>query len=548
MPGHTCRELHARLRRDCGDSSFEIVIVSNTENGDGDRTPQVAASLAAYYPEVPAELAPHAPGKGAALKWGTNRTRGRIVAFVDVDLPFGSEFLVRALHEARQGSDLVIANRRLVASDLGLTRSVQSTSYRRHLFGTAFNKLVRSLLPVTCTDTQAGGKAMRREFALDAFDRVRCTGFLFDLEILLTAECRRKAVTELPVLLRPRGDESTVRIASQLVHSLFWLIRIAIRNHRGCYSDQSPPDFRSALLPDDYRFMDFTLYWFMFPVSILVATSAMLSGIGGAALFTPIFILVFPMLGPEYPLASTVAAIGTALLTETFGFTSGFVGYFRKHLIDFAIVWRFLVISVPVAVTGAFLAHFVPGGYLIAGYALLVFVLAIVHVFVPHDEVPARKAIDDGDDPEIRHKIDSRGREYVYRIPHLGVSGAVFTGVGSFLTGMLSVGIGEVIVPQLTKRGVPIAIAVAASVTIVIVTVACASFTLIAQLISEGGVAAVPWNLVVYSIPGVIIGGQIGPRLQGLVSHRSMEHAIGALFFMLSGAMLLVALQRLGIA
>lgn len=187
MPGHTCRELHARLRRDCGDSSFEIVIVSNTENGDGDRTPQVAASLAAYYPEVPAELAPHAPGKGAALKWGTNRTRGRIVAFVDVDLPFGSEFLVRALHEARQGRDLVIANRRLAASDLGLTRSVQSTSYRRHLFGTAFNKLVRSLLPVTCTDTQAGGKAMCREFALDAFDRVRCPGFLFDLEILLTA-------------------------------------------------------------------------------------------------------------------------------------------------------------------------------------------------------------------------------------------------------------------------------------------------------------------------------------------------------------------------
>ena len=33
--------------------------------------------------------------------------------------------------------------------------------------------------------------------------------------------------------------------------------------------------------------MDFTLYWFMFPVAILVATAAMLSGIGGAALFTP---------------------------------------------------------------------------------------------------------------------------------------------------------------------------------------------------------------------------------------------------------------------
>ena len=59
--------------------------------------------------------------------------------------------------------------------------------------------------------------------------------------------------------------------------------------------------------------MDFTLYWFMFPVSIVVATCAMLSGIGGAALFTPIFILVFPLLGPEYVLNSTIAAISAAL-------------------------------------------------------------------------------------------------------------------------------------------------------------------------------------------------------------------------------------------
>lgn len=66
--------------------------------------------------------------------------------------------------------------------------------------------------------------------------------------------------------------------------------------------------------------MDFTLYWFMFPVAIVVATCAMLSGIGGAALFTPIFVLIFPLLGPEYVLASTTAAVGTALITQTFGF------------------------------------------------------------------------------------------------------------------------------------------------------------------------------------------------------------------------------------
>ena len=58
----------------------------------------------------------------------------------------------------------------------------------------------------------------------------------------------------------------------------------------------------------DLAAFDWTLYWFMFPVAILVATSAMLSGIGGAAIFAPIFLIIFPLLGPEYPLGSLAAA------------------------------------------------------------------------------------------------------------------------------------------------------------------------------------------------------------------------------------------------
>jgi hypothetical protein len=34
------------------------------------------------------------------------------------------------------------------------------------------------------------------------------------------------------------------------------------------------------------------------------------------------------------------------------------------------------------------------------------------------------------------------------------------------------------------------------------------------------------------------IGGQIGPRLQGVISHRIMERAIGVLFSVIGAAML----------
>ena len=288
--------------------------------------------------------------------------------------------------------------------------------------------------------------------------------------------------------------------------------------------------------------MDFTLYWFMFPVSIIVATCAMLSGIGGAALFTPIFILVFPLLGPEYVLHSTIAAISAALITQTFGFFSGFIGYYRRRLIDYSLAWRILWVAVPVSVIGALVASLVHDSVLLASYSLLVAVLAVV---MWRNRPPAHGQLaGHGGDQKII--TDSRGREYAYRVPELGVRSYALTGLGAFLTGMVSVGIGEVTISKLTRKGLPIAVAAATSVLVVIVTVVFASTTLAVQLIKAGGWTAVPWNLLLYDIPGVLIGGQIGPRLQGKVAPHTMRRAIAVLFVILAIAMLSVARTKLG--
>jgi uncharacterized membrane protein YfcA len=288
--------------------------------------------------------------------------------------------------------------------------------------------------------------------------------------------------------------------------------------------------------------VDFTLYWFMLPVSVCVATCAMLCGIGGAALFTPIFILVFPLLGPEYVLESTVAAIGTALLTETFGFSSGFVGYFRKGTIDFALARRFLWVAVPIGIAGAFSAHFFFEGWIIGGYALLVLLLGIVLIFFHHQGLADPHTIEELEAAGMRRVVDSEGRHYAYAQPKLGIGARIATGIGAFLTGVVSVGIGEVVVPTLTRQRVPVAIAAATSVAVVIVTAASASITLIAQIVSAGG--AVAWHLVAWTIPGVLIGGQIGPRLQGRIQQRTMERLVGGVFLALAVAMFAVAAQK----
>lgn len=297
--------------------------------------------------------------------------------------------------------------------------------------------------------------------------------------------------------------------------------------------------------------MDFSLYWFMVPVSMMVATTAMLSGIGGAALFTPIFLIIFPILGPEYELASPVAAIGVALLTETFGFSSGFVGYYRKRLIDFRGAIPFIAVGVPIAIAGALAAQVVEPSQLKGAYALLMLILAVImirhHAAAEQPMVVADSSVGAAD-ARARRTITARdGKVYDFRAPRQG-RGAAATGVGAFLTGMVSVGIGEVVMPQLVKRnGVPVAVAAATSVFVVIVVVASASFTQIGSLVSEGGLSAVPWNLVVYTVPGVIIGGQIGPRLQGKIDSRLMERGIGILFGVIGLAMLWLVARDLSI-
>ena len=297
--------------------------------------------------------------------------------------------------------------------------------------------------------------------------------------------------------------------------------------------------------------MDLTLYWFMFPVAIAISTTAILSGIGGAALFTPMFLIVFPLLGAEYTMSTAVTAIGAALLTQTFGFASGFIGYRRRGLIDYKSALPFIAVAVPIAILGALLSQSVDANLLKGTYAVLMAILSVILLRRPASVAgtptigaEARSA-GAASAPEMRELKARDGTRYRYAAPRQGL-GAVATGIGALLTGMVSVGIGEVIMGQLVKRHrVPLPVAAATSVLIVIATVTAASLAQVTALIAEGGVEAVPWNLVMYTIPGVIIGGQIGPRAQGKVSQKNMVRAIAFLFALIGVAMASIVIADL---
>ena len=262
--------------------------------------------------------------------------------------------------------------------------------------------------------------------------------------------------------------------------------------------------------------MDWTLYWFMFPVSIFVSLSAMVTGIGGSALYMPIYVIIFPLLGPEYPFETTAVAALVALITMVFSFCSGTSLYAYRRMINYKFASSFLWIAIPIAIIAAWLAPVFPEWVLILFYAILVAYVAYSMLSIPVQSTQVRPK------PNV-----------------------FLTGFGAFTTGTSAVGIGEVIMPQLISNGVDKKHLVGTSVFIVFCTVLAAS-SVLAWRLSKTANIQIPWNVIIYIVPGVLIGSQIGPRIQSRFSRERLKRVIIILFVLISISMLFVAYRKAG--
>lgn len=73
---------------------------------------------------------------------------------------------------------------------------------------------------------------------------------------------------------------------------------------------------------------------------------------GGAVFFSPIFILWLRL--------EPTVAIGIALITELFGFSSGLIAYVRAQLVDYHLGANLLMFSIPGAIVGVLSADLFP--------------------------------------------------------------------------------------------------------------------------------------------------------------------------------------------
>ena len=101
---------------------------------------------------------------------------------------------------------------------------------------------------------------------------------------------------------------------------------------------------------------------------------------------------------------------------------------------------------------------------------------------------------------------------------------------------MISTGLGELNGYFLLQRcKVPGAVSVATSVFIVAITALVASTGHFYRFIqSGGGTLQVVFSLVIFTIPGIIIGGQLGSLLSGKIPQKILERSLGVLFILVA--------------
>jgi 2-polyprenyl-3-methyl-5-hydroxy-6-metoxy-1,4-benzoquinol methylase len=228
------------------DNTFEIILIPNpapyTDEMEVMKTLLRFEHLASRFPgtRIVTHLSPpDIPGKGSALRSGFVASRGRLICFTDSDLPYDLDFFEQAFVRVAQGYDLVTGNRRMSESRFDIPVSVLPFAYNRHRLGLLFNRVVRTLIPVGTTDTQAGIKVLSRRLAEKAFGVQRCPGFFFDLEIFLVNRASGWAQAEIPVSLHLNSEKSTVRIIRESVLAFYWLGRITLGNKQGHYGKKA---------------------------------------------------------------------------------------------------------------------------------------------------------------------------------------------------------------------------------------------------------------------------------------------------------------------
>jgi len=167
-------------------------------------------------------------GKGYAVKKGVEAANGKIIMYMDGDLPFEPDVIRSAATIFfTTNADVVIGDR---TNNLSLVKS--GTDFRK--FGSNIvSKFANFFLIKNIPDTQCGFKAFRRDVAKKIFSKQTINGYSFDIEILYLAQQYNYNISSVPVIVNKQFN-SNVKL---IWHGLQMILNIVkIRLNKRSYT------------------------------------------------------------------------------------------------------------------------------------------------------------------------------------------------------------------------------------------------------------------------------------------------------------------------
>jgi dolichyl-phosphate beta-glucosyltransferase len=187
---------------------YEVILASD---GD-DATPEIAAEIAATWPNLSITAEPGRHGKGHGIRRGVALANGEVIGFLDADYKTPIEEVTKLLPWLEDGYDVVLGSRGMASS-----RITQQQPWYRRIGSKAFALVMHSIIGLNqVRDTQCGFKFFSRKSASEIFPLTRVDGYMCDVEYLWLAAQLGHRMKEVGISWSDDGDSRLQLVSGNL--------------------------------------------------------------------------------------------------------------------------------------------------------------------------------------------------------------------------------------------------------------------------------------------------------------------------------------------
>lgn len=181
--------------------NYELILIDDCSK---DGTKQEIQKIAKKYSITKWKIHEKNVGRGGTVGEGIVMSSGKVVGYIDIDLEISPKYILPAYTQIQKGYDIVTAKR---------TYKFNIKKTMRWITTKGYNLLMKKMLNIQFTDTEAGFKFFKREKILPILKEIKDKRWFWDTEIIVRSYYKGYKIKEIPTLFIRKNDKtSTVNL------------------------------------------------------------------------------------------------------------------------------------------------------------------------------------------------------------------------------------------------------------------------------------------------------------------------------------------------